>query len=409
MSESENSSNNQIPPPDSVILTTLPTDLAPSDYQFAAQTHPKDSRFYYYDGSAVFLVENKLFKFQASLLAADAEDYEFKHIVKDAIDGCKGDTNKLGTDHAHPIVLPADVTASQFRDFLMVVFGGVTNSNFLVFLNTLRTRSSYNPLLVSRLVNIGYLGCRFGMKRLDNWSQVQIYTILHEFVVTNRLTDDWDARVFLRLVQYVQNATNSAYRAKLSVLMRHIMSASVKKAYELNDEIPQGNIIDICATLYQAKDILISSPGIFGFIFAVIVSLGHQSSIWNERLTREDRRILYAASSILTRLSNHADLEVGWVTDPTEIKVVCSQCSSNFGAFWKDAFSQCEGLKSRVPSEDIRHVVCLPAYRIHFWSISSATCQCPNKTAINIDQKMELLYCGLTEKYKSLVEYVLQH
>ncbi|KDN37735.1 hypothetical protein RSAG8_10003, partial [Rhizoctonia solani AG-8 WAC10335] len=410
MSESENSTNNQLPPPSPSIPLVATSSMASffSYARFAERTRTnRDSQFYYRDGSAVFLVGNKLFKIQASPLAADVEDYEFKHLVKDAIDGFEDGTDKPGTDDAHPIVLPADVTEGQFRDFLMVVYGGVTNHAFLTFLRVLQTPLNYSPLLVSRLTDIGYLGCRFGMKRLDSWSQSQIHTILRHFVATNRLTDDWDAQVFLRLVQYIQNATVTFQRAKIPPLMIHIISALVKKAYELNDEIPQGNIIDVCATLYQDKDVLINSPVIFGLIFAVIVSLGPQSPVWTDRLTREDRRVLYAANSTLTRLSSHTDLDIGWVVDPTPVKVVCSRCSSNFDASWENAFSQCKGLKSRVPSKDIRHVVCLPAYRTRFLLISSTVrCPCSNKTSINMNQRIELLYCGLTEKYKFLAETI---
>ncbi|CAE7079239.1 unnamed protein product [Rhizoctonia solani] len=407
MAELENSSNNQLPPPSppASIIATSWVAPASSGGQTSVQPHLRDSKYYYADGSVVFLVENRLFKIHASLLAADAEEYEFKSIMKDATENL-GSEERLGTNDAHPIVLPPDVTKSQFRDFLMVVFGGVTSYSFLSLLKTLQTPSDYNPRLASRLANIGYLGCRFGIKRLDTWSQSHLCTILRRFVATQRLTDDWDAQTFLRLVQYVQNTTATSYRIVLSSLMRHIMSALVKKAYELDDEMPHGNIIDICAALYKEKDLLINTPGIFGFVFAVIVSLGPHSPIWTDRLTREDRRVLYAANATLIRLSNLPDLEIGWITDPSAIKVVCSQCSRNFDDIWEDAFSQCNGLKSRIPSEDVRHVVCLPAYHVYFRSISNADCQCSDQISIHLSQKTEALFHGLTEKYKYLVETV---
>ncbi|CAE6448310.1 unnamed protein product [Rhizoctonia solani] len=369
------------------------------------QNHDSSVRYQ----SAVFLAGNTLFKFQASLLAPDpnVNDYEFKHMVKHALGDSEGDASNTGTDDAHPIVLPADVTEDQFRDLLMVAFGGVVDRSSVDFFRSLKTPSSYSPTLVSRLTNIGYLGCRFGMKRLDVWSQIQIHAVLQHLVVTRQSADDWGAPVILRLVQYLQNTSLAFSRCKLLDLTRHIISTLVERAYELNNEIPQGTIIDVCAALYKEKDLLINTPEFFGFIFAVIVSLGHQSPIWTNCLTREDRRVLYAANTTLTRLASHADLDVGWVMDPTALKKVCPQCPSGFDASWNKAFSQCDGLKSRVPLEDLRHVVTLPVYRMRFWLANRvAPCKCAVTVMNNIEPRMDTLYSGLTEKYKFLVETV---
>ncbi|KAG8729623.1 hypothetical protein FRC11_008330, partial [Ceratobasidium sp. 423] len=199
--------------------------------------------------------------------------------------------------------------------------------------------------------------------------------------------------------------TIAKFRHKMLALIRHIISALVRETYKLHEEIPQGKIIDVCVALYKEKDILINSPTFFGLIFAIIVSLGHQSPGWTDILTREDRRVLYAANATFTRLSNHTDIKVGWVMDPTAVKKVCPQCSSNFDACWSIGFSQCEGLKSRVPSEDIRHIVSLPEYQMDFWSASrAASCKCADTVVDNIELCLDSLYRGLTEKYKVLVE-----
>ncbi|KAH7334319.1 hypothetical protein B0J17DRAFT_672904 [Rhizoctonia solani] len=410
MSGVDDSGNNQFPPPSppatlstaaSVASVTLGTHSV-----VQLEAHIRDSKFYYRDGSTVFLVGNKLFKFQASLLAADVEDYELKYIMKDVIDGFEGGADKPGTSDAHPVILPADITTSQFRDLLMVVFGGITNYAFLALLKALQTPSSSSPLLISRLTNIGYLGCRFGIQRVDAWSQLHIRDSLKTFVATHRLPDNWDAQAILRLVRYMQSTVVTDYRYEALYLMRHIISALVKKAYELNNEIPQGKIIDMCAALYKEKDTLINSPGFFGFIFAIIVSLGPRSPIWADCLTREERRVLYVANANLTPLG-HAGLEVDWVLNPIRVRQVCSQCSNIFDDSWGGSFSQCGDFKSRLLSEDIRHVVALPEYLMQFWSLSgAASCNCADKMADDIEERMESLYCGLTEKYKLLVETV---
>ncbi|CAE6529021.1 unnamed protein product [Rhizoctonia solani] len=399
MSELENSGNNPLPLP-----PTLPV-AARSDMQ----SYVRDSKYYYRDGSAVFLAEGQLFKFHVSLIAADpeVEDYEFKHLIKDALDGFEGDMDKPGSNDSNPIVLPTDVRAAQFRKFLMIVYGGVADNEFQAFLHVLQTPSDYSGIWASRLIRLGYLACRFGMKRLDAWVQVQIHTMLRHFVRKHRVIDDWNARDILRLVRYMQTTTVIDYQHELLDFMRNIISTLIVQNYAFNDATPHNPIINVCAALYQEREVLIDSPGFFGFIFAIIVSLGHRSPIWIDRLTREDRRILYAANTILICLSDHANLDVSWVIDPSVIKNVCTECSSMYDGCWKESFSRCKGLKSRVLLEDIRHIAALPDYRFPFVSLLSrriTSCQCLNNMSTQVEQRMESLYCALTEKYKHLVE-----
>ncbi|CAE6474694.1 unnamed protein product [Rhizoctonia solani] len=128
MSQPDNTGNNQAPPLNTSVSrpstsSTMSSSLGPNS---AAKPQNRDTKFYYRDGSAVFLAGNKLFKFQASLLAADPDvkDYEFKPMIKDVIDSFEPGIDKPGTSDALPIVLPADITAPSFRRFLIVVFGG---------------------------------------------------------------------------------------------------------------------------------------------------------------------------------------------------------------------------------------------------------------------------------------------
>ncbi|CAE6474680.1 unnamed protein product [Rhizoctonia solani] len=125
MSDIEGSNNNQLPPPgpSTPAITASSTLLTTPDTRLVRQTH-RDLRFYYSDGSVVFLVNNTLFKVHASLLAADVEDYEFKHILKGVTDKCEGSVDRPGTSDKHPVVLPANISLFQFCDFLGVIYGG---------------------------------------------------------------------------------------------------------------------------------------------------------------------------------------------------------------------------------------------------------------------------------------------
>ncbi|KAG8729624.1 hypothetical protein FRC11_008331 [Ceratobasidium sp. 423] len=225
MSELENSGNNQLPP----------SPTPPAAARLNTQSYVRDSKYYYRDGSAVILAENQLFKvrlcpvkcnlrllevllassqFQVSLITADpeVEDYEFKHLIKDALDGFEDDVNKPGAQDTNPIVLPPDVKAAQFRDFLMVIYGGVTDDELQAFLKVLQTPSDYSGIWVSRLIRLGYLACRFGMKRLDTWVQIRIHTMLRYFVRKHRVIDDWNAWDILQLVRYMQTTTITDYQ-----------------------------------------------------------------------------------------------------------------------------------------------------------------------------------------------------
>ncbi|CAE6436910.1 unnamed protein product [Rhizoctonia solani] len=399
MSGPENSTNNQYPPS--------------SNPFHQPRFYVRDSTFHHRNGDAFFLVGNTEFKLHASLLDAEVRRYEFEEIMKGAGNDLENNTS-TSVDIPRTIILPGDVAPDEFRDLLMVTFGGVKNEAFLDLIATLQKPSSCSPHTVARLINIGYLACRFGMLELDTWSQTQIHAILEQlFLLPRPRKDGWGTQTILRFVKYMQNTCFSRYRHELLDLMRHILSDLVQGAYELTDEVPQGAIIDICVGLYKEKDILINSPGFFGFIFAVIISLGPQSEVWCNGLTREDRRIFYAAHATFTCLSDHVDLKLGWLADPAAIPEVCTECSLGLKTSWRGAFGRCNGLKSRVPLEDIRHIVALAYYRYHFRSIGRSWdptrnefCGCDIKVLGVLEEHIESLYCGLAEKYKSLVKTV---
>ncbi|CAE6487197.1 unnamed protein product [Rhizoctonia solani] len=398
MSELENSGNNRLPPPSPSISRST-----------ASSSHVRDLGFYYCDGSAVFLAGNKLFKFQASLLAADpdVQEYEFKPMMQSAIDGFGASMDRPGSSDAHPIILPPDVTANSFRRFLISVFGGVGHPALAYLLENLQTPSSRDPAVLSHLTGVGYLASRFGMTRIDTWSQRHIHTILTSWLPP--YPENWDTEFVLQLAQYMQSTTVTGYSDDILVRMRVILACLVTDAYDRDKDAPRGCIIDMCAALYNRKDLLINSPGLFGFLFAVIVSLGHRSSIWTHDLTREDRRVLYAASTILTCLRDQADLGIDWVSNRSVLNSTCSQCSHFVNLWWHDAFSECGDFQSRVLLEDIRRVVALPSYHLRFRELAgrkSFSCQCLNKINADIEQHIEDVYCNLTEKYTFLVQTV---
>ncbi|QRW24716.1 polyadenylate-binding protein, cytoplasmic and nuclear [Rhizoctonia solani] len=199
--------------------------------------------------------------------------------------------------------------------------------------------------------------------------------------------------------------------------MRLIISNLVCKAYDCPDEskdLSDHTIIAICADLYTEKDLLVNTPDMFGFIFSVVLSLGHRSRVWT-RLTREQRRVLYAGNSTLVQLCDHTDLGINWLLEPSEILEIFKDCPncrnpSNINKWWSDTFGRCQGLNSPIPSEDIRYIVRLPEYRYSIsWASKSQPwlpcgSKCIHTLRTYIDEHMEALYCALAKKYRYLEE-----
>ncbi|CAE6440623.1 unnamed protein product [Rhizoctonia solani] len=414
MSEQENSeNNNQHPPPSPQIpifanLSLIPRPSSPRDLK---ESKLKRSKYYYRDGSAVFLAGNTLFKFQASLIAADpdVQSYEFEHLTKDLINRLDADIDRPGSSDANPIVLPPDITAGLFERFLLVQFGGVTNISMLNLIQTLETPSCYTTTLAGHLIRLGYLGCRLGLRTLDTWFQMHISKILKELADKLPVQDDWDSRSMVQLMLYMQKTGVLKYRWNILSAARLTISKAITMAYPGIGKAPQGNMVNACAALYEERSLRLHNPGLFGFVFIVILSLGHKSPVWEDQLTREDRRVLYAAAMIFTCLSNHADLGISWLLNPTEIKHVCNRCSNNFDSCWNATFSRLKGLKSHVQLEDIRCIVGIPFYLSRFlvaFASKSTFCDCANKVEALAMKSTDKLYQCFAEKYNLLVQWV---
>ncbi|CAE7079279.1 unnamed protein product [Rhizoctonia solani] len=218
----------------------------------------------------------------------------------------------------------------------------------------------------------------------------------------------------------MQTTTVVDYRSEILRGVQFTLGTLISKAYDSSNkskDISDHITVRLCTKLYKEKSLLVDAPGIFGFVFAVILSLGHRSSVWTNDMTREDRRVLFAANSMFTCLRDHTDLGVGWLLQPTDMRDVikdCPDCSklknTGFKAWWDSGFGQCGKLSSQIPLEDIRHIVRLPHYRNLFSDASSVRRYCgkgcPARLLAYIDEHMESLYHALTKKYQDLKETV---
>ncbi|KAF8683323.1 hypothetical protein RHS04_01902 [Rhizoctonia solani] len=388
----------------------------------AAIEHTLDSEFYCHYKTVVFLVGNTLFRFKASVIAPDPEieDYELKGYVGDVFKLSNNAPCKTGSGNETRVVLPADVTTQTFRDLLMFSSGGVTNTKLKQILYAVNHghKEGYTPTLIYRLSKLGHLASRFGMKTLDSWTQRKIQMMLNKSISSLPDNAEWNTEIVLQIVYHAQGTSSPNYQGKIIGCMTQIMCTMVCKAYDNPDrskDLSEYTIIRICAELYKDKSLSTKSPDIFGFVFAVILSLGPHSPIWSNSLTREDRRILYAANSILTCLHKHTDLDVGWLIEPSYIQGYikdCSECSkhSNFYAWWGAGFGKCKGLNSRMPTEDICHIVRLLDYKdlLCKGSKGRQNCpkRCPERLVLYVLEHIQSSYCALARKYKYFEETV---
>ncbi|KAJ1301682.1 hypothetical protein OPQ81_008918 [Rhizoctonia solani] len=128
--------------------------LHPQSRSEVAIRHFRDPQFYCDHKVVVLLVENTLFKFQASRLAPDpgVKDYEFKNYLKDALDSLGARDNKPGCSDEQPIILPKDIKLGTFRDLLMVSSGGVTNNEFMRIMDAAnKSIGGIKPEFIGRL------------------------------------------------------------------------------------------------------------------------------------------------------------------------------------------------------------------------------------------------------------------
>ncbi|KAG9119722.1 hypothetical protein FRC07_005107 [Ceratobasidium sp. 392] len=90
-----------------------PPDLPSPDHKYT-----RDPKYYFHDGSAIFLVGDALFKFQASLLAPNSSKVTFRvNPSSEALtlfDFSDTTSGKPGSSDDNPVKIPF-VTASDFR------------------------------------------------------------------------------------------------------------------------------------------------------------------------------------------------------------------------------------------------------------------------------------------------------
>lgn len=385
MSEPE-SSNNKLP---------LPTSPK------SAKEYSRHPQYYYEDGGTVFLASRVLFKLPASLLKADsgAAGYKFEGIMTDRFNSPRVSPDKPGASDENPIVLP--LKASLFSRLLLVVLGRIGDPDYQDFLTAAHDPECHNPSILVHYIDAGVVASYFGMKHLESWVYSQIRLVLKSEEAL--VSQEWPGGALIRLIAHLQTDDLPDCQHELLTLAQLLLCPPTIRPCRTSAG-DQGNL-QVYASLYKLKHLVTLNPALFGVVFAIVLSLGHRSSIWTEHLTRDDRTVLLAAHADLTKLHEHKDLELAWLTEPSRVEDVCSQtgCSQAFSKAWDNSFARCKRLDSPVALEDIKYILTLPRHRLEFfkqcrgWDCRS---RCAQKSLDKIDDAIRGLFCGLTKKYE---------
>ncbi|KAG9120632.1 hypothetical protein FRC07_003804, partial [Ceratobasidium sp. 392] len=131
---------------------------------------PHDTKYYFDDGSVVLVVEDVLFKIQASRLASISE------VFRDMLQLPQASNNKEGTCDADPIPLP-DVKADQFRNLLYIFYESPVDPDLMVFMSGASNKQNHIPEAFRRYLDIASLSRRYLMQSIEDWAYAQLQEI----------------------------------------------------------------------------------------------------------------------------------------------------------------------------------------------------------------------------------------
>jgi hypothetical protein len=222
--------------------------------------------------------------------------------------------------------------------------------------------------LLLRYLYLGDTAFRFGITDLANWAWEQLGLVLKS---ARKLAGaKWDKLMMLKMLSHFDAMLESKPEVafELSAFFRLILSTSTQSHPSVVGTQPTSSF-DTCLMLYK-ESLLLEEPVrslVLGYTFVVILSLGHQSSIWKDQLTRDQRYTLYTAQAHLVSLRDNQHLDLGWIQGPKKSQLLglgCSDCSERFvGPAWRLSFGLCEVLNSRIPLEDVTKLAHLPVHR----------------------------------------------
>ncbi|KAB5587842.1 hypothetical protein CTheo_8716 [Ceratobasidium theobromae] len=325
--------------------------------------YPHDPKYYYPDGSAVFLVEGVLFKLQASLIVGPRSRSPGSSLTTGQyLTDVKNPYTSITESSDNDPVRLEDVTANQFRTFLSAVLGLPSDPKYSELFADASDSRKHNQELLVRYLDIACLASQFGISELEVWAGRQLELILKSMYSLSQ--GEWDTDTLFRLLSHSGSTYPICDLARPSaIFVQHFISISAEHTEE------QPSNLDTCIRLYLDLSLLTCDLVVFGCAFAFMMSLDPRSTLQSLILTRMEKAVLRAAQVELLPISETLE-SVHWLTSPVEelpfYDKLCSGCQLQLRTLWAKTFGKCNGLKSRSLGKDIGFLCRLPQYRRYF-------------------------------------------
>lgn len=268
-----------------------------------------------------------------------------------------------------------------------------------------------------RYLDISILAERLGMDILETWAHSQLK---YFFKSTSwALEHMWEEGLLLQITRAFKTPAvkHTDTVDGIQILLCSILNYSSSRE-------PTPPYLEICITWYKETAFSGISGTVFGWIFAFILSLGHRSSIWADKLSRDERLVLYSAQAELVNLSGRSDLFTSWIRgedrvqqgnplpEPGAFRKCCPKCLSYCKSAWHSSYGRMGSLDSTATLEDIRKIIRLWDYRQMFAQAvgsSSWPCRagCGKKVLDFADTYSNLLFRQFACIHAHFVKYVL--
>ncbi|KAF8599777.1 hypothetical protein BDV93DRAFT_609072 [Ceratobasidium sp. AG-I] len=369
----------------------------------------RDPKYYFDDGNVILLVGGTLFKIHRSLITSSSGVFKdmFKLPTQSESNRSDVSPNLEGSSDENPITVP-QVLATQFRDLMLFFYGVLTDSDYVTLAFGAQDEAHHTAFVFERYLNIASLANRFCMAEVETWARDQFNRVLGS---SQRLsTEIWNRNTLLNALAYAKLGPD----LELEHNIRAMIECCLEPLDGSQDSIYGGWVHSCVAQFYKHPTLKTQDPALFGYIFCVVLSAGHQSPLWKERLTRNDRYILFAAQAHLTPLP--ATLPTDWIGDASKISSMvdaqvrpgCFQsCSQRFKNSFNTHFNCRTALTQNSPLTGVTALASLATRRqslAESFKPLNLQCKCMNQLISAIDVKMDALFTELAEKYHDCLD-----
>lgn len=355
----------------------------------------------------MFLIDGVLFRLQGSLLTSHSEkSSEFAGFIRKQLSG----NNRKGTSDGNPIEI-RNIKAPQFRNLLFALLGTPADPDYMSLLTDASRANYHTQDTFLRYLDINLLAVYFGMKGLELWAHSQLELVLQS--ATRLAGYAWTKDTLLQAISCANNMPKGTQDVSRNMLAFVCLILGSSTDPVLSSRAHSIANLNTCVQLYKDATLPGALPKLFGCVFTLILSLGHQSSVWKDKLTRDERAALYVAQANFTRLKRHSELSLDWLASPlTTVAAgeVCHMCKQHFTMIWSSSFGRCGDLNSVVPLEDVTELARLPQYRQTFAdAVYSSPWVCElhyttgKKILTAIDTRMGETYAKFTSEYKRIL------